>query len=86
MKLEQGIEGEPTEAVLNLGQVAAGQLFRFAHISYEDALREELFYMPTKTTQKEGRVEIVNPENGEVLRRDDSQRVVLHTSVLSVFR
>lgn len=71
---------EPTQA---LGGVIIGQVFRFAFLSFTDALKEDAFYMVIQTPEKKG-VSIVNLKDGGILIRDPDHRVIVHQTTISV--
>lgn len=71
------------EETASLGSLKGGDCFRFAHISFADALTESLFYVVIDAPEKD-RVMVANPANGERLLRDKEHRVVKHKATFSV--
>jgi len=66
---------EVLESSVALNTIDQGNTFRFAHMSREDAIKEDLFWMVCSTV-KDSRVSIVNVFDGSMLVRDASQRVI----------
>ena len=75
---------EPDEPTILLKNVQSGKCFRFANITYEEAYKEELFYIRSMEPSKNQRCEIFNPMTGEKLIRDDVHTVISHTFRFSV--
>ena len=71
------------EATTSLGSLKGGDVFRFAHITYTNALKEDAFYTVLDAPEKQG-VLIANPKDGKCLVRDAEHRVVRHNAVLRV--
>jgi hypothetical protein len=68
---------------VQLGSLKGGDVFRFAHLSYADAIKEDAFYTVLDAPEKQG-VLIANPKDGKCLLRDKEHRVVRHNAVLNV--
>lgn len=65
------------EIVVTLKQVLPGKVVRFAHISYNEAIKEDLFYMVVGTAVDK-RVTLACTGNGELIKRDEEWPVVEH--------
>lgn len=77
------------EPTLQLKQLQVGESFRFATDSFEDALKENLFYRVTVDPNKslaDGRVFIVSLDGKLCLRRDDVHLVIRHETIVQVIR
>lgn len=72
-----------TEVTTPLNSLLAGDVFRYAHISFIDALREDAFYMVTKQPEKRG-IGVVNVKDGLVAVRDPDHRVIHHQVTLNI--
>jgi len=82
MKLKEA----PIEGVLKdvaLGNLKGGEVFRFAHIPFYDAMKEDAFYM-VLDPHDHGKVLIANIADGLLLKRDTEHRVMTHLATLSV--
>jgi hypothetical protein len=62
----------------SLGQIKAGEVFRFAYLSLTDALTENAFYMVIDAPEAKGGVLVVNIYDGKQLKRDKDHRVIGH--------
>lgn len=83
MKLKKA-SNKTAEPTVLLKNVMPGNCIRFAHDSFEDALRDDLFWMRVDTPELKDRARLVNLANGKQLERDGDHRVVVHNSVLHV--
>lgn len=72
---------EPTVLLKN---TAPGDCIRFAHDSFEDALRSDLFWMRADAPELKDRVRLINLADGKQLERDGDHRVITHNSVLHI--
>jgi hypothetical protein len=77
------LEENKKEKVSLLKNVQPGKIVRFEHISFEDALKDDLFYCVTKES-KDNRIKLFCLNNGELIERDDVWRVIEHESKLYV--
>ena len=71
------------ESGVKLGSLIGGDVFRFAHLSYAEAIREDAFFIVMDAPEKSG-VLIANPRDGKQLLRDADHRVIQHNAVLNV--
>jgi len=71
------------EHAVSLGALKGGDVFRFAHISAADALKEDAFYLVLDAPEKDG-VLIANTLDGKVMKRDRDHRVVSHEAEVHV--
>jgi hypothetical protein len=82
MKTVKLIE-ESKEKVSILKNVEPGKIVRFTHDSYEDAIKNDLFYCVVLNS-REGRVKLFCIQNAELIERDDDWRVIEHESKLYI--
>lgn len=82
MKVERFTEQE-TETPILLKQVENGEIVRFEHVAFEDALKEDLFYYVL--SKKDKRVKLVCLANAEQIERDEDWRVFKHESKLRIY-
>ena len=82
IKWEEGNKSD--QPTMKLKNVQSGKCFRFANVTYEEAYKEELFYIRSMEPVKNNRCEIFNPMTGEKLIRDDVHTVIPHTFRFSV--
>ena len=87
MQIAENIEKAPEEAVL-LKVLADGDVFRYAHDTFEEALKTGLFYMKVKPWQANltNKACIVSCDGSETLVRDDDHRVIKHPAEMLVRR
>lgn len=83
MKVKK-VEPNIAEPTLPLSSIQPGEVFRFAHDSFEDALKSDLFFLRIDAPELKERVRIVNLKDGKPMERDGIHRVVKHEAALSV--
>lgn len=71
------------EQTVALGSVSAGAVFRYAHLSFTTAIKEDAFYMVMKQPEKKG-ISTINLHDGLVIVRDPDHRVVVHNTNLAI--
>lgn len=90
MKVQKATPKKKTEKIVALSKVGPGQVFRFAHVSFEAAMAgkdDATFYMVIDVQPKKaGRVNIVSVDGKSVLERDEDHQVVVHDATLSIER
>lgn len=75
----------PQEPTTSLGALSQGQVFRFACMTYGEALDQGAFYMKLMSSAPKGDgAYIVCLKDGNCLIRDTDHRVVVHKSQLLV--
>ena len=72
------------EITVPLSSVNAGEVFRFAYDGFEDAVKDDLFFMRVEAPRLKDRVRIVNMKGGQPIERDPTHRVVKHDMTLFV--
>jgi hypothetical protein len=82
MNVQKLVTTELKEKVVKLVDLTPGDVMRFTHDSYEDALEHDLFYIVGSSKDK--RVKLFSPKNGTLIERDDDWRVIKHNAVLSI--
>jgi len=85
------IKANPTETVekeIKLAHVGAGNFFRFATTTFEEAMANEdapgLFMVVTMPAPKTGRVTIVSIDGKSVQEKDDDHLVIVHPVTIQV--
>jgi len=73
----QRVERDEVESTVPLDALSGGAVFRFATVSYTDAMKESLFYMVEKAPELKKGVAIVD-FGGNRLVRDGCHRVIEH--------
>jgi len=76
-------EESKKEKVSILRNVEAGKIVRFEHVSYEEAIKDDLFYCIVGNP-KDNRVKLFCIGNSELIERDSDWRVIEHESKLYV--
>jgi len=76
-------EKEEVEATVPLDSLNAGKVFRFANVSYNDAMKEGLFFMVEKAPEQKKGIAVVD-FGGNRLVRDGCHRVVEHNVKIQV--
>ena len=84
MKVTQNKPKEKAEKTTILKNVEKGSMIRFANISFEDALKEDLFYFVLSAKDK--RVKLLNLANVEEIERDETWEVCVHSAEMSVVK
>jgi len=77
-------KNEAVEPTLPLSSIRAGEVFRFAHDSFEDALKSDLFFMRLDSPELKDAAKIVNLADGKMLVRDLIHRVITHDAVIKI--
>lgn len=90
MKVQKATPKKKTEKIVALARLSPGQVFRFAHISFEAAMAgkdDASFYMVIDVQPKKtGRVNIVSVDGKSVLERDEDHQVIVHEATLNIER
>jgi hypothetical protein len=76
-------EKETTKPVI-LKTVENGEIIRFNHNTYEEALKEDLFYYVL--SKKDKRVRLICLANAEEIERDEDWRVYKHDATISILK
>jgi hypothetical protein len=84
MELAQHIENKEEKGI-SLGSTKSGQVFRFAFLSFEEALKEDAFFMVVEAPEKQG-ILVVNLKDGKQILRDKDHRVIIHEAKLSLIK
>jgi len=84
MEVVQVKPEEKKEKPSILKNVEKGKVIRFANVSFEEALKEDLFYFVLSSKDK--RVKLVNLSNAEQIERDDVWEVYVHASKMSIIK
>ena len=84
MEVVQVKPEEKTVKAVILKNVEAGKVIRFANVSFEDALKEDLFYFVMSSKDK--RVKLINLANAEQIERDDVWEVHVHSAQISIVK
>jgi hypothetical protein len=71
------------EPTVSLGNLKGGAVFRFAHLSFDEAIKEDAFYMVAEAPEKSG-VVIINLADGKQMMRDKDHRVIEHKAALAL--
>lgn len=62
---------------VNLGSLKPMETFYFAHVNFQDAIKQDSIYMVIKLNpSKDEKISIINISDGQVIIRDASQRVI----------
>lgn len=72
------------EPSIPLGEIKAGECFRFAHDTFEEALKCDSFFMRVDAPEFRDGVEIVNLSDGKKMKRDSDHRVIRHKCNLQI--
>jgi len=83
MEVGELFESPVSETGVALSKLNPGDVCRFHHVSFEDAIKEDLFYMLTDVVEDD-RQELVNVANGVRIRRDTSHRVIKHHTRIGI--
>lgn len=83
MELIKAPEAEELEATVSLNQVKNGEVFRFAFLSFTNAIKEDAFYIKIQAPSEKG-ISIINLKDGTQLKRDSDHRVVIHHTTLAI--
>jgi hypothetical protein len=83
LKIKRANEVE-TEPTTSLGGLSPTSVFRFAHNSFDDAMRSEGFYMVIDAPERPGVVTTVCLADGKQLVRDKEHRVIVHKAEISI--
>jgi hypothetical protein len=86
MKLEQAQKEQEVLPPERLDGLPPGRVFRYHWMTYEDALREEEFYMVLQEPSKADRVMVANTSTGMVKMHDKELRVYEHTAICGMFK
>jgi hypothetical protein len=84
MKVTQQKPEEKTVKATLLKNAKVGEIIRFANVSFEDALKEDLFYFVMSSKDK--RVKLLNLANAEQIERDDVWEVHVHSANISIVK
>lgn len=77
-------EPKPYEPTIQLKEVKPGDVVRFDHDTFQDALTCDLFWIRVDTPELKGRVRLVNVRDGKQIERDEDRRVIIHAATLNV--
>lgn len=80
----QKAQNNTKEHSIALSNTKPGDVFRFAHDTVEEALKEDLFFMRINAPETK-QVRIINVTTGDQLDRDGDHRVVIHAATLQLF-
>jgi len=83
MKIERAAE-EINEQTIMLKNTTPGDCIRFAHDSFEDALKCDLFWLRIDSPELKERIRLVNFSSGKQIERDGDHRVITHVSKLRI--
>jgi hypothetical protein len=87
MKIVKANPENKQEKSVKLSELAEGDVFRFAEVSFEDALTEkdeETFYMKISSSKAPEQVRMVSLDGKLVLDRDADRRVIKHEVTVAV--
>ena len=70
------------EVTIPLKESKCGDCIRFAHDSFEEALKSDLFWLRIETPELKDRVRLVNLKDGKQLERDGDHRVIIENATL----
>jgi hypothetical protein len=74
-----------TDLSVPLGNLKAGDVFRFAFLTFDEALKEDAFYLVMEAPEKKDGTMVVNLSDGRSMLRDKEHRVVRHNTQLNIF-
>lgn len=84
----KAVPADKCEQQTKLGNVRPGEVFRFPHFSFEEALAGEngagFYQVIDIQPKKTGRVTVVSVDGKSVLEKDDDRYVVVHPSKLEI--
>ena len=83
MEVIRAIDKGYDNRIAPLGNLKSGDVFRFSHIPFDDAISEKAFWLVVADSS-EKRVSIVNVFDGQRMIRDQEHRVVRHLASVVV--